>query len=483
VESYGVSQEGAGWRTAVRVVRRGELRHPVPVGVQTATGWTIARTDALRDDQIVLVTTEERPTAVRLDPHHVTWDWDSRNDAPEDMLITLPEPRPTFNWPYLDQTDRAKTLIALSPAGWYSNPQGIVLGLRAKANYLSTVDIHDGGFAFTSRNPRDPFTGKRSNVLARGQVWARLENPYLPGFARPLMGYGADLNYVDGLFKADGYKDWDLSPFIFTPGPAIKVRAYATLAVPSDSLLLPEQWSQATVAEVGGKASYRTAVTADSDYVIARGSLATGLATSAFATREEHTRGYLRAEGSVGATWSVNGPSTQVHVRAYGGVAHNAPRQRSIFASSDDPFDTFRNDLFRGRGALLKQPGINYLPLGGAALRGFRTDVALDGVAALNGEFVQRLVQAQGAWGRGSIALSFFGDAGHASATYTALTDGSLADAGAGLIARGRLYDRDVYVRLDAPVFVNHGGLAGGAGLGGHGSIARRWTVTVGDLW
>jgi len=54
---------------------------------------------------------------------------------------------------------------------------------------------------------------------------------------------------------------------------------------------------------------------------------------------------------------------------------------------------------------------------------------------------------------------------------------------GAGLVARGRLYDRDVYVRLDAPVFANQSGLAGGTGLGGRGSIARRWTITVGDLW
>jgi hypothetical protein len=253
--------------------------------------------------------------------------------------------------------------------------------------------------------------------------------------------------------------------------------------VPSDSLLLPEQWSPATVVEAGGTASYRSAVTADSDYVTMRGSLASGLATSVFATRQEHTRGYMRADASMGGTWSLNGSASQLHIRVYGGVAHNAPRQRSIFASSDDPFDTFRNDLVRGRGALFKQTGINYLPLGGAALRGFRTDVALDAVGAVNGEFVQRLGEATGSWGRASISLSLFGDAGRATATYTALSNQTLADAGAGLVARGRLYDRDVYVRLDAPVFVNQSGLAGGTGLGGRGSIARRWTITVGDLW
>jgi hypothetical protein len=93
------------------------------------------------------------------------------------------------------------------------------------------------------------------------------------------------------------------------------------------------------------------------------------------------------------------------------------------------------------------------------------------------------LFDARGSWGHGSLAFSIFGDLGQASATYTALADASLSDAGAGLVARGRLFDRNVYLRLDSPVFVNHAGLAGGTGLGGHGSIARRWTVTVGDLW
>jgi len=180
---------------------------------------------------------------------------------------------------------------------------------------------------------------------------------------------------------------------------------------------------------------------------------------------------------------NIVGTASQLHLRLYGGLAHNAPRQRSIFASSQDPFETFGNDLWRARGALFKRDGFNYLPLGGAALRGFKTDLALDGVVATNVEFVQRLVDLQGQWGRGSLSVSFFGDAGKGTSTYTALQDNAFADAGAGLVARGRIYDRPVYVRLDAPVLVNHSGLAGGTGLGGRGSIARRWMITVGDLW
>jgi len=38
-------------------------------------------------------------------------------------------------------------------------------------------------------------------------------------------------------------------------------------------------------------------------------------------------------------------------------------------------------------------------------------------------------------------------------------------------------------VRLDAPILVNRNGLAGGGGLGGNGSFAPRWVITVGDWW
>jgi hypothetical protein len=56
-----------------------------------------------------------------------------------------------------------------------------------------------------------------------------------------------------------------------------------------------------------------------------------------------------------------------------------------------------------------------------------------------------------------------------------------LSDAGAGIVAQGKLYDRDVYIRFDAPFVVNQTALA--IGGGGSGSVARRWAITVGDLW
>ena len=476
-----VTTSGGSYETVVHVTRQGELRHPMPVGVQTASGWTIGRMDPLVDAQDVRITTTAQPQRIELDPYHVTFDWDWRNNINSSYLLSVREPKIVYNWPWLDQSDRYHTIVALSPAGWYSNPEGAVVGIRAKTNYLSTVDIHDGGIAFASRLPSDTL-GQHVNFLNRLNLWARAENLYLPGMSRPLMGYGGGFNYLDGLLKLDLFKNWNLSPFIFTPGPTIKARAYATIAVPGDTLMLPEQWSSASLAEIGGSAMYRTVEDEDGSYAIGRLSGGAGFATHD-KVADTGSRGYFRGQGSIGVVRSLVGTASQIHVRLFGGIAESAPQERKIFASTQDPFETFNNDLFRPRGALFKQRGLNYLPLGGAGLRGFEIDMPLDQVASVNGEFVQRLVTTHGRWGRGTVSFSIFGDAGVASSKSIDLTGQLLSDAGAGLIARGRFYDRDLYVRLDAPIFVNHSSFAGGGGLGGHGSLAPRWTITVGDLW
>jgi aminopeptidase N len=62
------------WVTTARLVRIGAYRHPMPVGVRTATGWTFVRGDAMRDDQRLTITTPDKPDLVRLDPLALTDD-------------------------------------------------------------------------------------------------------------------------------------------------------------------------------------------------------------------------------------------------------------------------------------------------------------------------------------------------------------------------------------------------------------------------
>src|SRR5439155_14204616 len=73
-------QNDGRWMTRLTVARRGEYAHPMPVGVRTPAGWTMGRGDEKQDVSTIVVTTDEQPLEVRLDPWHVTADWDRRND-------------------------------------------------------------------------------------------------------------------------------------------------------------------------------------------------------------------------------------------------------------------------------------------------------------------------------------------------------------------------------------------------------------------
>jgi len=62
------------WVTTAQLVRIGAYRHPMPVGVRTASGWTFVRGDPMKDDQRFTITTTEKPDLVRLDPLGLTDD-------------------------------------------------------------------------------------------------------------------------------------------------------------------------------------------------------------------------------------------------------------------------------------------------------------------------------------------------------------------------------------------------------------------------
>jgi hypothetical protein len=56
------------------------------------------------------------------------------------------------------------------------------------------------------------------------------------------------------------------------------------------------------------------------------------------------------------------------------------------------------------------------------------------------------------------------------------------ADAGVGLLARDQLWDRNVTVRFDVPLYVRDPSLAPG-GASGDDRVKLRWTFSFADLW
>jgi hypothetical protein len=165
----------------------------------------------------------------------------------------------------------------------------------------------------------------------------------------------------------------------------------------------------------------------------------------------------------------------------FGGWAANTPGQRALYASARDPIVTFENHFYRPRGALLKRlssdvsPELEYLPLGGAGLRGYGRGLALNRVVATNLEARRRLLRPAGPARHLSLWGVAFADVASGSIDpRISVDDGRtfFADAGPGLLLFGRFYDRDVRARLDIPLFAQ-----------GRGRSAPSVVLSFNDLW
>jgi hypothetical protein len=72
------ARDGRGWVTHATLVRAGDYRHPMPVGVLAGGAWTVARGDAARDRQTLVIRTAAEPVETRLDPYGTTEAWSAR---------------------------------------------------------------------------------------------------------------------------------------------------------------------------------------------------------------------------------------------------------------------------------------------------------------------------------------------------------------------------------------------------------------------
>ena len=436
--------------TRVRVTKHGELRHPMPIGVHTATGWHITRAKPELDDQWVDVESDFRPDSIALDPFHRTWDWDWRDNTEEAWVGTIHAPDVVVDWPFLKQENRARTIVALAPRIWYSNPQGLMAGLGARTNYMGLTDIHRALLGISSRSP----TGTSS--LSRLQLRAQADDVYLaPFMPRPLMGVEGMAAFLDGIVRGSLTRRWDASQFFFANVPKIHLAASISGTYPMHSLLLPEQWSDAHVTELAGRMRIIGARSADSSQTLF--TLDGGAGYAAGRNSAFGSGGYGRLLASYESFSYLTPDRRALTLRVNVGGSQDAPLQRAIFASSADPFETFTNNYWRPRGALLRQFDASITPLGGARLRGFDPTLAFNGVASANINLDQRLGTLKGAFGSLAFWTGVFGDAGIGRMHEAFAITGShtFIDLGAGVRLRGKFYDREVDLRIDAPLATN----------------------------
>ena len=473
---------GDGWETDVTVSRLGSYAHPVRIGVRTDSGWTLASlADALARRQLQTVRTSLEPREVRLDPLGTSPDWRPENDRVAFGDGRRPSmDRAAWDWPFLEQATRGGTLSQHRPTAWYTSHGGLTLGWQVRESTDGWLNRIRWGAASPLRS-RAPGLAAFAGSDTRGRdaewlpdLWFEWEDPMLGSTALP--GASLGMSLLDGIVRLRVAKRFDLSPFVYAAG----TRASATVSLVSWmprglAYVDPLRWSGRDGVELAAR--YDRAHTDPMRLAVSvRGAVGGIVGRGRYARAEVESR--------IGRDWSAFGQ--QSWLRLWGGWSSaGTPLEREVLAASLSPLETFGNDWLRGAGAPLARRDVPFVALGGAALRGFAPTLALGAAASATAEHDLRLL----ALGEGTrplvVSLAVFADAA------LVLRDGGpglpasgtmLADAGAGLVARGHWYDQPVAVRLDLPVYVSQPALAVG-GRAGDDRVALRGTFSLADLW
>jgi hypothetical protein len=251
----------------------------------------------------------------------------------------------------------------------------------------------------------------------------------------------------------------------------------ATVMYPEQFGFLPARWEDGATTELRATESTRfwTTWSPRIAWTASLGYKAKGVAGTESGTYGRGTVALqvVRARADSGAALSV---------RLFGGISSGrAPLERRIYASSQDPYETFSSNFVRPAGGLLAQPDAHYVPLGGAGLRAYDQRLPLQSVASVNAETGSRLATLARTPRALTLWATVFGDAG----TARLLDDKQrfLADAGVGLSLRGWFYDREVRLRVDAPLVVTNQMLGVGKPKPEDKETALRWQFSLGDLW
>jgi hypothetical protein len=326
------------------------------------------------------------------------------------------------------------------------------------------------------------FAQRRDSWLTRTQYWWTLENPRLPWRDRPVIGLRTGFSSLDGVFGAELGYSWDASPFYYAKTRTTTRLIQATFMMPEDFGFLPARWQSSTVSEIRFSEATRLwrALGPRLAYSASLGYATKGPSSGAGAAYAGGTyaRGTLALQlGRANADSSVVGS-----LRLFGGATSDrAPLERAVYASSQDPYETFSSNLVRPSGGLLAQPDAHFVPLGGAGLRAYDPRLPLRDVVAVNAEQGMRLMTLARTPKALTLWASAFADAGSGRL----LTDRTrtLADAGVGLSLRGWFYDREVRLRLDAPLVVSNPNLAVDEPKPNVKETAVRWQFSLTDIW
>ncbi len=466
-----------GWETDVTVRRVGTYQHPVRIGVRTDSGWVVVPLpDGTATKQLVTIPTTLEPRAVQLDPFRTSGDWRAENDVVGFGDAWRPSlDRWNWDWPLLDQATRGGTLHLHRPVVWYTAHGSATVGWSVRESTDGWLSRVRWGVATPTRARTATVTPfARADTLGRmaewqPSLWFEWEDPYVGGTVRS--GSRAGLAFRDGIARAHVGTSWELSPFTFAAGARrqldLDLVAWSARGL---AYIDPARWTGSDAMELSARYDARA-----TDPRALRWSVHAAVG----AQRAAAAYARMEVQASRGVAWRDG--AQESWARTYVGWTSRAvPRERQVWTSTVSPLEAYELDWYRGAGAPLARRDVPFVPLGGAALRGYeRLPVGAVASATLEHDvrvatvgIAQPLVISASIFAEGGVILR---DGSFAAGT-------TLGDAGVGLVSRGHLFDRLVQVRVDFPVFVTRPTRAVGTSPGAD-RVALRCTFSFSDLW
>jgi hypothetical protein len=465
-------RDGNEWVTRARIVRRGDYRHPMPVGARTASGWTIARGDARQDKQWVEIRTSEKPVEVRLDPLRTTEDWYRPNDEREGWWIFKGPrgPKYVFDWPLLDQASADRTVVALSPLAWYAEDPGLAIGFRMRGNYRGLTNrIDAGGAYYLDRDVRIErcrwfgLTCASDDALgAAYQYFFRFENPGVGG--QPAMGLHGAYAELDGVQYAELGKRFERRRYFFAPSSRSNFDVALRFTRPfASGYVDPVRWQGVDVLDA--RVAWTSSPPPRADVFRLTRSVEATAGIQGKSPSKPGLSGNVFATVTFDLSLLKRGTDDKAtsFLRLWGVTSlDDVPRERLPALGARGATDLFFNHFVRPRGGLLSEEHVPFVVPGGAGMRGYLPYLPLDDAVSANAEQAWKL-RGFGARKRLGLFGTVFADATWLDPMHRTIDEAPfdwLADAGVGLALRGPLFDRDVRLRLDVPVYLNEPSLA-----------------------
>jgi hypothetical protein len=465
-----------GWTTRVEVVRKSPGVYPVDVVVRSRTDSARVRADGSAEREWVSLLTRDRPREVEIDPEVRSHDWNVLDNRKSRGLLGFgPAPRREL---YLDRVfsqpvRRDRMTVGLTPALWYNDASGVVIGGRMRTDYLGRFEqatlyyTVNTGRLDEKRDRLGGYLRLRNPVALRSpRTTQTLEAYWIEGRA----GLAASAERQTNRHRTFGAETWRgaglrwlvttetdfLDPALWDAGGTVEASTWIRSSERRGA------WSVSARLGLDGGVEYRN-----------RGD---GISTGS----SYDAQPYGRLTGEATARRSL-GSATGLALRAYAGwveSSHRILKQRQLFVAGADPYEQFANPFLRSRGSLLAGEDVHYHVPGGGGVRGLAPGATATKLFAVNGELERGVLLRGRARLFREVRLAAFADAALGNGDIPPDGKGAalVADVGAGIRIAHCIGQTSFTTSLDFPVLVTRPRLA--VSEGGH-SFAFRWVVST----